>query len=87
MAKSVMGGSLVVQWLGLCASIAAGMNLIPGQGTKIPQAMWHGQKQTNKQNQPNKKSVMGLYLCGIHAQFGLQAGKSFLSQLSGQRNT
>ena len=30
--------SLVVQWLGLCTSIAGGAGLIPGQGTKIPQA-------------------------------------------------
>ena len=32
--------SLVVQWLGLWASSAGGMGLIPGWGTKIPHAMW-----------------------------------------------
>jgi len=35
--------SLLAQWLGLCASAAGGMGLIPGQGTinKIPNAKWH----------------------------------------------
>ena len=31
--------SLRVQWLGLCGFTAVGLGLIPGQGTKIPQAM------------------------------------------------
>ena len=35
--------SLVAQWLGLCASTAQGMGLIPGWGTKIPHVPWHGQ--------------------------------------------
>ena len=34
----------MVQWLGHCASIAGGTGSIPGQGTKILYAMWHGQK-------------------------------------------
>ena len=38
------GNSLVVQWLGLCAFTAKGVGSIPGQGTKIPQAAWCGQK-------------------------------------------
>ena len=29
-----------VQWLGLCNFIAKDPTLIPGQGTKIPQATW-----------------------------------------------
>ena len=37
--KSSMGNSLAVQWLGPCAFIAAGTDAIPGQGTKIPQAV------------------------------------------------
>ena len=46
--KNYRGGtSLVVQWLGFHAS-TAGMvrdtGLIPGQGTKISHATWHGQK-------------------------------------------
>ena len=31
--------SLIVQWLGLCGFTAVGLGLIPGQGTKIPQAL------------------------------------------------
>ena len=38
------GTSLAVQWLGLCTSTAAGMGSILGQGTKIPEATWHGHK-------------------------------------------
>ena len=32
------------QWLGLWAFTAKGAGLIPGQGTKIPQAVWCDQK-------------------------------------------
>ena len=32
------------QWLRLCASTAGDAGLIPGQGTKILHALWHGQK-------------------------------------------
>ena len=39
-----LGNFLVVQWLRLHASTAGGPDSIPGQGTKIPQATWHGQK-------------------------------------------
>ena len=34
--------SLVVQWLGLCTFTSEGPVSIPGQGTKIPWAVWHG---------------------------------------------
>ena len=40
--------SLVLQWLILCASTAGGMALTPGWGTKILNAMWHGQKKIFK---------------------------------------
>ena len=36
--------SLVVQWLGFCASTAGDTSLISGQGTKIPHAAWCSQK-------------------------------------------
>ena len=36
--------SLVVQWLRLCTFTAKGPGSIPGQGTKIPQAVWSSQK-------------------------------------------
>ena len=37
--KSIDGTSLVVQWLRLCISTTVGLGLIPGQGTKILQAV------------------------------------------------
>ena len=37
------GTSLAVKWLRLGAFTAGGMGLIPGQGTKIPQAWRCGQ--------------------------------------------
>ena len=40
-----VGNSLAVQWLGLPAFTAVGPGSIPGQGTKIPQAMRRGQKE------------------------------------------
>ena len=50
----VSGNSLAVQWLGLCTFTAEGTGSIPGRGTKIPQATWHGQKQ---QQQRKKREV------------------------------
>ena len=46
--KSSVGNSLAVQWLGLHAFTIVGPVLIPGQGTKIPQAMCCGQKKKKK---------------------------------------
>ena len=43
-----LGNSLVVQWLGLHAFTAEGVGLIPGWGTKIPQAAWCGQRKKKK---------------------------------------
>ena len=42
------GTSLAVQWLRLYTSSAEGAGSIPGRGTKIPHAAWHGQKNKNK---------------------------------------
>ena len=42
------GKSLVVQWLGFCTFTAEGPGLIPGRGTKIPQAAWCCQKKKRK---------------------------------------
>ena len=39
-----LGTSLAVHWLRLCTFNAGGRVLIPGWGTKIPHALWHGQK-------------------------------------------
>ena len=43
-----VGTYLVVQWLGLCASTAGDMGLIPGRGTKIPHSMRHSNHPTQK---------------------------------------
>ena len=40
---------MAVQWFGLCAFTAKGPGLIPGQVTKIPQAIQRGQKPKAKQ--------------------------------------
>ena len=46
----------MVQWPGLCSVTAEARDLIPGGGTKIPQAAWHGQKkfQGNEPSAVNK---------------------------------
>ena len=41
------GTSLAVQWLGLCTFTAEDQGSIPGQGTEIPQAVWHSQRTKN----------------------------------------
>ena len=48
--KCIVGSSLVVQWLGLCASTAGGSGLIPDRGTEILQATQCGHKRKNKKN-------------------------------------
>lgn len=45
--------SLLVQWLGLHASIAGAVALIPGQGTEVSHVMWHHQKK----KKPNNKNI------------------------------
>ena len=42
--------------IGLCTVIAKGPGSNPSWGTKIPQATWHGQKQTNNK----KRKTIGL---------------------------
>ena len=47
--QRVIRNSHAVQWLGLCvAFIAKDLGLVLGWGTKIPQAMLHGQRQKEK---------------------------------------
>ena len=48
--KMKTGNSLEVQWLGLHTFTAEGVGSIPGQGTKILQAAWCGQKIKNQNN-------------------------------------
>ena len=51
--KEPRGEFLVVQWLGLCTFTAEGVGSIPGQGTKIPQAL-----------RPKNKKVTRAICCG-----------------------
>ena len=44
----ILGTPLVVQWLGLGASNAAGMGSIPGWGTKVPHVVLCGQNNKYK---------------------------------------
>ena len=46
----------MVQWLRLCASTAGGTALIPGRGTKIPQAMQGSQKKKKKKTRKKEKT-------------------------------
>ena len=46
--KKKLGNFLVVQWLGLSASIMGVPGSIPSQVTKIPQTTQHGKKKKKK---------------------------------------
>ena len=50
----------MIQWLGLGASNAVGMSLIPGQGTRVPHAMQFIQK--NKKEKKKKKERESLLI-------------------------
>ena len=50
MKSNRIGKSLVVQWLGLGTLTAGAPGSILGQGTKIPRATWHSQKEKKKEN-------------------------------------
>ena len=45
------------QWLGFCASTAEGMNLIPGQGTKIHMPCYVARKKREKRKQKESKKA------------------------------
>ena len=44
----LLGISLVVQWLNCVLPVRGGVDLTPGQGTKIPQAVQNSQKKKRK---------------------------------------
>ena len=60
--------SLSDQWLGLSTFTAKGLGSIPGQGTKILQAAWHGQKKTKTKNATTNMS--GPWKCFGMKKFG-----------------
>ena len=45
----------MVHWLRLHASAAEGTGSIPGQGTKILQAVWYGQEQKQSEKTETKE--------------------------------
>ena len=51
----------MIQWLGLHAFTAKDMDSISGQGTKIPQATWHGQKNKKQKKTPEPIICFGWY--------------------------
>ena len=55
-----IGNSMVVWWLGIHAATAKGMDLIPGLGTKIPQA-----KQLGYKKKKERKKAPQLYTITI----------------------
>ena len=44
LSNDIFGNSLLAQWLRHFASNAEGRGSVPGWGTNILHAMWHGQK-------------------------------------------
>ena len=54
-----LGNFLVVQWLGPRTSTAGGTGSIPGQGTKIPQAVQPKKKKKRKKEKNLKLSSFG----------------------------
>ena len=54
--KKGRGTSLATQWLKLHASAAWGTGSIPARGTKIPQALRHGQKKKEREREKSTKN-------------------------------
>ena len=81
---AVPGTSLVVQWLRLHPSIAAGTGSIPGWGTKIPHAAWCGQKLEKQKNTagPLGNVSPDPLQNGFWPKFGLQEERSSSASLS-----
>ena len=50
-----LGNSLALLWLGFCIPISRDPGSIPGQGTKVPQAIWHCQKSKQNPQETSKK--------------------------------
>ena len=67
-----LGNSLVFQWLGLGASIAGGTGSIPGGRTKIPHAVWHGQKKRKRKKELDLVSVTEVFFCFASLSSGCQ---------------
>lgn len=48
---------LAVQWSGLQALTVEGLGSVSDQGTKMPQATWHGQKKRKRQLDEEERVV------------------------------
>jgi len=75
--KGSLGNRLVVQWLGLGSFHCWGPGLMPGQETKMPQAMWHGQKERKNPSLFNMLSRFVISLEEGPEKFGTWAFPSF----------
>ena len=60
--KLTLGNSLAVQVLGLCAFTAEGPGLIPGRGTKSPQAMRRCQENKTRKKERKINSLSFSFL-------------------------
>ena len=60
--ESYVGNSLAVQRLGHHTSTAEGLDSIPGQGTKTPQAKKRGQKRRERERKEKKLKDMQLFI-------------------------
>ena len=61
----------MVQWLGLWASTAGGIDVISDWGTKILQALlWHNQKVSLNVCKFKKKNLGGKRIAGRNAHYG-----------------
>ena len=58
----MVGNFLEFQWLGLHTFTAEGTGSIPGQGTKIPQAARHSQKNKTERNKETWWNTSGFFL-------------------------
>ena len=52
----LLGISLVVQWLNCVLPVRGGVDLTPGQGTKIPQAVQNSQKKKKKRKKTSNSN-------------------------------
>ena len=57
--KLGVGNLPVVQWLGLHASTAGATGSLPGQGTGVSCATWHGQKEKKARSIPARFQQSG----------------------------
>ena len=75
--ECILGTSLVVQWLGLCAFTAEGQGSTSGRGIKILQALWWSQKKKKK------NAFFILAYKALHVYLVLHPSTSFMTQFPG----